>query len=160
VSECHDIYDPIGYPSGSSTATEVQEPGTQCHDPYLATGACRVLSDQQGQVLVVQVTGRLDWATKGEFRDLMQNDCVEPGVIVDLSGASCDAAGTGVLLGATARAAERGQQLVFVVTDPLEFEVLVAAGLDQVVPVVASVPEAHEWFEAHGVATGPVPLPS
>ena len=86
----------------------------------------------------------------------MRHDCADREVIVDLSSAESDAAGTGSLLAAAAQAKEIGQQLVFVVADPQEVEVLVSVGLDQVMPIVGSVPGALEWLAANFVPVGVV----
>jgi anti-anti-sigma regulatory factor len=151
MSECHDIYELVDSPP----AAQVNPAGAQCHDSYLAVPAgsgpaheCCLLSDRHGAVRVVRVIGRLDWATEDRVRVLLRDDCPDRNLIVDLSSAILDAAGTGVVLAATAMARTRGQQLVFVVADPVELEALTAAGLDIVVPVVASVGDALDWLGA------------
>jgi alcohol dehydrogenase, propanol-preferring len=113
---------------------------------------CRLVNVQAGDVRVIQVLGSLDWATEGDFRDLMRDHCVDPAVVVDLSSASEDAAGTGVLLEATAGARRRGQQLVFVVPEGIERDVLLSAGLNEVAPVVTSQRQALDWFDSQGIS--------
>jgi anti-anti-sigma regulatory factor len=83
-------------------------------------------------------------------------------VVIDLSRASTDSAGTGVLICAVARAKERGQRVAIVATDPLQLEVLWAVGLDGVIPVVRSEPEglrllAHDPVADQGQARGAKP---
>jgi anti-anti-sigma regulatory factor len=161
VSECHDVYDPVE----SSPPILLDPVGAQCHDSYLAVPAnvassheCCLLSGLHGAVRVVRVVGRLDWKTDIRFRDLLRDECPERSVIVDLLNASLDAAGTGVVLSATARARKRGQQMVFVIADPVELEVLASQGLGFVVPVVASVSEALNWLGADRSAAEAPPV--
>jgi anti-anti-sigma regulatory factor len=158
VSECHDLYE-----DGRATlSAPPKAEGTQCHDAYsstLGTGGvlaspaheCYLVSGHDGPVRVVRVLGHLDWATSPRFDDLMRHDCTDREVIIDLSSTTSDAAGTGNLLVATAHAKARGQQLVFVVTDPLELAVLESVGLDQVMPIVDSESAGLEWLAAHPV---------
>jgi anti-anti-sigma regulatory factor len=163
VSECHDLYDDV--PTASSPQLEAV--GAQCHDPYPSspvTGAahtspaheCHLINGHSGPVRLVRVTGHLDWTSAARFGDLMRHDCGDREVIVDLSSTESDGAGTGSLLAAAAHAEEIGQQLVFVVNDPLELEVLAYVGLDQVMPIVASVPAALAWLATHSVSADAV----
>jgi propanol-preferring alcohol dehydrogenase len=160
MSECHDIYEAVEHRPQPNDDQAV----AQCHDLYPLAGAapsagarplheCRLVNVQHGAVRVIQVSGSLDWATEREFGDLMRNHCTDRSVVVDLSAAHEDAAGTGALLTATARARKQGQQVVFVVPDGVERGVLLSAGLSEVVPVVRSEREALGWFDAHGVPT-------
>ena len=103
---------------------------------------CDIEDDRSGPVRVVRVVGRLDWATVGGFRDLMRDSTGDPALIVNLERAQLDAAGTGVVMSSTARAKKRGQAVVFVVTNPIELEVLHTLGLSMMAPVVSSEPEA------------------
>jgi hypothetical protein len=63
-------------------------------------------------------------------------------VVIDLSRASTDAAGSGKLTCAVARAEKRGQHVPIALTNAMQLEVLRAAGLDSAIPVVRSEPEA------------------
>jgi anti-anti-sigma regulatory factor len=159
VSECHDLYDAVPATPSPQSKTE----GDQCHDPYPSSpvaGAahtspaheCHLVNGHNGPVRLVRVTGHLDWTSAARFGDLMRHDCADREVIVDLSSTASDAAGTGSVLRAAAHAKDIGQQLVFVVTDPLELEVLGYVGLDQVTPIVTSVPAALAWLAAHPVS--------
>jgi anti-anti-sigma regulatory factor len=162
MSECHDIYDPMEH----LLAAQVPAPGTQCHDSYPSapssesecTGLpheCRLQTSRHGRVSVIEVVGRLDWATEERFADLMRDEGSDAAVVIDLSATTSDGAGTGVLLAATERATKGGQQVVFVVVDPLELEVLVSVGLDFGLPIVASQTLALEWIEAQAAAADP-----
>lgn len=114
----------------------------------------RLATECYGNVRVVRVFGCLDWKTADEFRDLMR-DGTGALVIVDLGATTrMDSAGTGQVLTATVRAERRGQRLVVAVSDPLLLEVLMATGLDTVVPVVASLPEALLYFGAQVPSAG------
>jgi len=93
----------------------------------------------------------VDWATAGEFEGFLCDNCVEPVVVVNLTGARFDAAGTGALLVATERAGERGQQIVVVATDPLQLAVLRETGLNIVVPIVDSEVAALAWCERNSL---------
>jgi anti-anti-sigma factor len=100
-----------------------------------------MVTELKGTVRVVHVSGRLDWATAGLFRDHMRDDWRDEMLIVDLSRmAAIDSAGTGVVLAAAARARHRGQHLVIVTLDPVLIEVLSSLGPS--VPVVDSQAEA------------------
>jgi anti-anti-sigma regulatory factor len=158
VSECHDLYDEVPATPSPQFKTE----GDQCHDLYPSSpvaGAdhtspaheCHLVNGHNGPVRLVRVTGHLDWTSAARFGDLMRHDCDDREVIVDVSSTESDAAGTGSLLVAAAHAREIGQQLVFIVTDPLELEVLGSVGLDQVMPIVGSVPAALAWLATHSV---------
>jgi anti-anti-sigma regulatory factor len=103
---------------------------------------CDIEDDRIGLVRIVRVVGRLDWATMGGFRDLMLEKVTEFVVIVNLDRAELDAAGTGIVMTTAATAIKRGQTLVFVVTNPIELEVLESLGLSFMAPVVASEREA------------------
>jgi anti-anti-sigma factor len=159
MSQCHDIYDPN---EGRSASPEAEAAATPRVDrPTAVAGQpagfrpghdCQLLSSRHGDIRVIRVDGPLDWATEAKFEDLMCDECLgDPVVIVNLTASRLDAAGTGGLLVAAERAAERGQQLVIVVTDPRQLAVLVATGLNIVVPIVASEYAALEWCERHAV---------
>ena len=110
---------------------------------------CHIDSNFAGQVRVVRVTGRLDWVTAGELRDLLRDECSNPAVVVDLRATTgIDSAGVGILLAATARMRERGQQLAFVATEPFLVGVLCSTGLEMVVPIVDTETEALSRFDA------------
>jgi anti-anti-sigma regulatory factor len=63
-------------------------------------------------------------------------------VVIDLTGATTDSAGTGALIGVVVRARQRDQHLVIVAPDRLQYEVCVSVGLDTGAPLVRSEPEA------------------
>jgi anti-anti-sigma factor len=111
---------------------------------------CRIVTDHRGSVRLVRVSGRLDWATAGQFRDLMRDDCTEPEVVIDLAQTdTADAAGTGVLVAAAVRAAQRGQRLVIVSNDAMLLEVMGYLELDAALPIVSSQEEALLYFDRH-----------
>jgi anti-anti-sigma regulatory factor len=156
MSQCHDPYNPIQEVS----TWPAEAVGDQCHDVYPVSiewesvrpgHICAVVGDSDGAVRQLRVTGRLDWATEDGFLAVC-NKCANSALIVDLSAATLDSAGTAALMSATARAAKWGQRVVFVLTDPVELEVLNSLGLGSAVPVVGSVPEALRWFEDHAVS--------
>jgi anti-anti-sigma factor len=108
----------------------------------VAAHTCQIMTALKGTVRVVRVTGRLDWATASAFRDRMRDEWVDGRLIVDLSRmAGVDAAGTGVVVAAVARAQHRGQKLVMVTVDPVLAEVLWT--LAPSVPIVSS--QAQAW---------------
>jgi anti-anti-sigma factor len=108
----------------------------------VARHECQMVTELKGTVRVVRVSGRLDWATAGRFRDRMRDEWRDDRLIVDLSHmAAIDSAGTGVVLAAAVRARHRGQHLVIVSLDPVLIEVLSSLGPS--VPVVNS--QAQAW---------------
>jgi anti-anti-sigma factor len=126
--------------------TELSAPSTQVPVEH----ECQIASEHVGPVCVVHVNGPLDWATAAQFHDRMCDEYTDSKVIVDLShSARMDSAGTGVLLGAAAEAARRGQQLVVVSVDPVEVEVLRCLQLDLTVPIFGSRAEALNWLGNH-----------
>jgi anti-anti-sigma factor len=109
---------------------------------HTATGhECQIATEMKGAVRVVHVSGRLDWSGAGSFRDRMRYEWVDGLLILDLRRLSgIDAAGTGVVLAAVARARHRGQHLAIVAMDPILIEVLSSLGSSS--PVVHSPAEA------------------
>jgi anti-anti-sigma factor len=102
---------------------------------------CRMETEFKGAVRIVHVSGRLDGVAARTFRDRMRDDWTDGLLIIDLSRvAGMDAAGTGVVLAATGRARQRGQELVIVTVDAVLIEVLSALG--------PSVPVAHSQAQA------------
>lgn len=155
MSQCHDTYDrderEVVATGRTTGVTSVSAP---CHDVYETTApamahpGCRLVGCQLDGVQMILVEGRVDWTTQRQFRDFMTS-ATEPEVVVDLSAATMDSAGTGVLLAWVARARRRGQGVVVVSGDPLQREVLLTLGLDDVVPIVTSEREALNWSRAH-----------
>ncbi len=99
---------------------------------------CDIQDDRIGPVRLVRVVGRLDWYTAGELRDLMRDDMTDPMIIVNLDRAELDSTGTGMIMAAAVRARKRGQTLAFVMTNPIEVEVLESLGLPFLAPIVQS----------------------
>jgi anti-anti-sigma factor len=157
MSQCHDPSD--------LTATVPMPPhvltGDQCHDEYpWDEGAdapkheCGLVDELDGGIRVLHVTGRLDWASERKFLDYMCDDCADSSVIIDLSDAVLDSAGTGALVATATRARQRGQRLALVVPDAVELEVLRRLGVDDLLPLVASESEAVAWFVARPTPAG------
>ena len=63
-----------------------------------ADHACRFTSEQLGPVRTVKVVGYLDWATADEFGQVIDEDLMGSPVIIDLTLARLDSAGTGRLV--------------------------------------------------------------
>jgi anti-anti-sigma factor len=151
MSQCHD-----SYPCTEGQPETAEDKFTTLHIAHPAVGGtrpgrvpvphdCDVLSNEHGGTRSVRVVGSLDWATAGEFEGFLCDNCVEPVVLVDLTAARLDAAGTGALLVATERATARAQQIIIVATNPLQLSVLEATGLNAVVPIAASEAAALAW---------------
>lgn len=116
---------------------------SQAKDSTPTSHPCLLVSEFHGRVRVVTVSGCLDWSTVGTFRDLLQDECTDPAIVVDLGQTEhVDSAGNGALVAAALLARRRRQRLVVVTSDPLEREVLDYIGLSSVIPVVTSQPEA------------------
>jgi anti-anti-sigma factor len=110
---------------------------------------CQIVTEMKGAVRVVRVSGQLDWSSAGLFRDRMRDEWVDGMLILNLSRMSgIDSAGTGVVLGAIARARDRRQQLVTVTVDPVLIEVL--SYLGPATPIVASQAEAWRLLSGRG----------
>ncbi len=171
MSQCHDPYDLFDLRTTEPSRPR-EVPGTQCHDPApLASQAplasrvasaeavpgeerhgCRMVTEERSGRRVLHVIGHLDWATRSRFTDSVGD--LGPGdVVIDLEEATLDSAGTGAVLWCVARATGRGQQIVVVTPDPLQYEVFVSTGLTGVVPVVRSTPEAVNRFADHLAAS-------
>lgn len=151
MSQCHDVYDDTeGMPHPPCSEATGGERSAQC-----PAHNCQIMSDRRGKVLIVWVAGTLDWATTKHFSALMTTHHDVRALIVDLSEARLDAAGSGALVTAVERAHERRQQVVLVVTNPMLRGVLTTIGLNLVVPIVGSEPDAIDWLEGHGIPTGP-----
>jgi anti-anti-sigma factor len=155
MSQCHDTYDRDEREVvATGRTTGVTSLSAPCHDlyetnaPAMTHPGCRLVGCHLDGVQTIVVEGRVDWTTQRQFRDFMTT-ATEPEVVVDLSAATMDSAGTGVLLAWVARARRRSQGVVVVCSDPLQHEVLFAVGLDSVVPIVTSEREALNWSRAH-----------
>jgi anti-anti-sigma factor len=163
MSQCHDSYQLIEVPGSTVVDGEDVPLGSaQCHDPYgsgepLPTPApavqhgCRFVDSHREGVHVVRVFGHVDWVTAGQFRDVMSR-ATEAQVVIDLTGATTDSAGAGALIGVVVLARQRDQHLVIVASDPLQYEVCVAVGLDTGAAVVRSEAEALQWLAEITVA--------
>src|SRR5579862_2226019 len=108
MSQCHDIYEPIAAGPVPDDGAEPQSlDGAQCHDTYewksppgRATELgqeCQLLDSCRRGVQVKRVVGRLDWSIEGRFFDFVRK-ASQPDVLVDLSAATTDSAGTGAVL--------------------------------------------------------------
>jgi anti-anti-sigma factor len=144
------------YPMGVMAATTKRGDGNQCPvqhasdnaDPgRQADHACGFVTEQVGPVRTVGVVGHLDWTTADEFRQVIDEDLLGSPVIIDLTQAQLDSAGTGSLVGATLRSQEHSRPMVVVVSDPVQREVLDVVGLADIVPVVHSVDEAQRELD-------------
>ena len=107
-----------------------------------ADHGCRFVSEGRGPVRIVTVIGHLDWTTAGELREVLSEDLMALPVIIDLSQAQLDSAGTGRLVAGSLRSKERSQPMVVVVTDPVQREVFHTIGLADIIPLVHSIDEA------------------
>jgi anti-anti-sigma regulatory factor len=156
MSQCHDIYNTIETQgSGERKSSDASLSGAQCHDAHesevTAPAAdvqhyCRFVDRLQDGAHLIRVFGRVDWATAARFGDFMSK-ATEAEVVIDLSEATIDSAGTGALIGFVTRALKRDQRVVLVTSDQLQHELFAAVDLDLAVPVVWGEPEA---FQALG----------
>ncbi len=117
-----------------------------------ADHACRFTSEQLGPVRTVKVVGYLDWATADEFGHVIDEDLMGSPVIIDLTLAGLDSAGTGRLVAAALRSKEHSQPMVVVATDPAQLEVFHAVGLADIVAVVHSMDEALQELDTIDLA--------
>jgi anti-anti-sigma factor len=144
MSQCHDIYEFEGYERGRSRPVE----GTSCHDRDDAAEVdrpihdCLLETEEEGPARTVRVDGRLDWATAEDFREQILDLDVGRPVVIDLSGATIDSAGTGTLLTVALALKERSQPVAVVSADPVQSEVFRTVGLATLVRVAHSIPDA------------------
>lgn len=97
--------------------------------------------DTRDGVGVVHVLGRLSWETTGRFRDVWAS-LSDTDVVVDLTEATTDSAGTGALLGCLERASSRCQSVVVVVAPGVLHDVLSGLSFDSLAPIVETVDDA------------------
>lgn len=154
MTQCHGAY----YESNASAlelrATMAPSGGTQCHDSYAPAGSGpgpaqemtggRFLVETEGGTSIVRAVGRVNWTKAGQLTELVSN-ITAPDLILDFTAAINDSAGTGALIGCAERGLRRGQRVVLVVTAVL-YEVLLGLGMDNDVPVLRSMSDAHAWL--------------
>jgi anti-anti-sigma factor len=158
MSQCHDIYDFEGYERGRPRPVE----GTGCHDLEADRGLLGhdflLDIEEEGPARTVRVDGRLDWATADGFREQILDLGSGQPVVIDLSGATIDSAGTGTLLTVALALKDRSQPAAVVATDPVQSEVFMTVGLAGLVPVTHSVAAAlARLTSASSVADPPRP---
>lgn len=118
---------------------------------------CEIHQARRGETLVLRVNGALDWSSAPAFVDHVRTGCDAPGLVIDLTAATVDSAGTGAILSVAAAGADLHRQLVVVVVgDGAEAEVLADGRLDAVAGVAASEPSALAWLRDRGVDAGSV----
>jgi anti-sigma B factor antagonist len=94
---------------------------------------------------VLSVAGGIDASTEQQFRDALTSVLAHgvPRIVVDLSRvAFMSSAGIGVLMGVRRVLAEAGGSLVLAAPHGVVAQVLSIAGVGEVIPVTASVPDA------------------
>lgn len=118
------------------------------------THACTVAVDTSvdGGTHTLRVTGHLDWSNVERLRAAVAEIPHEGGVVVDLRGARTDGAGTAELISIALEVSGRAQPLVFLADDPLEADVLLSVGIEEMAPVVATVEEAREALASAGAS--------
>jgi anti-anti-sigma factor len=137
MSQCHDLYDFEGYGMGKSRTISRRHAGHEC----------RFETGQHGRARTLRVFGRLDWATADGLQDLLLNDATPSTVVIDLSEAKIDSAGTGRLLSVVMAMKGRSQSVVVVTNDVVQSEVFDALRLSDVVPVYSSLGRALSSLE-------------
>ncbi len=127
--------------------------GDPCHDLYPGSGPAdagggddrHATSDA---VRVINLAGNLDQSSEPALSELLRDPHVSAPVIVDLTGATLDAAGESALVVACLKATERNQRLVVVVSDPAERAALYDLGITNILPIAQSEAEARTWLDA------------
>lgn len=117
---------------------------------------CEVYEARRGETLVLRVGGALDWSSAPAFVEHVRTGCDAAGLVIDLTAATVDSAGTGAILSLAAARRDRHRQMVVVVGDGPEAEVLLDGRFDAVAGLVASEPSALAWLRDRGVDTGSV----
>lgn len=160
MTQCHDVYDPSQ--GVTRPLTVVSDGGVGCHDAYPVDGTvappehyCTVHESRHGEVRVLRLEGRLDWASAPAFRQYLDGASRDPGVVIDLTGAAVDAAGTGAVLAAAADVRRRHHHLAVVTAEGPEADALVDAGLGDVAGVAGDERAALDWLRQRGVDVGP-----
>jgi anti-anti-sigma regulatory factor len=118
--------------------------------------SCEIREARRGETLVLRVHGALDWSSAPAFVDHVLTDCDAVGLVVDLTAATVDSAGTGAILSVAAADHERHRELVVVVGDGPEAQVLLDGRFDELAGLAASEPSALAWLRDRGVDTGSV----
>ena len=124
--------------------------------PEAAPGrhGCEIREARRGETLVLRVNGPLDWSSAPAFVDHVRTQCDAAGLVIDLTGATVDSAGTGAILSVAAAEHDRHRHLVVVVGDGPEAQVLLDGCFDAVAGLAASEPSALAWLRDRGVDTG------
>jgi anti-anti-sigma factor len=106
-----------------------------------------VVSDQMGTGIVCRLTGNLEAATVGEFRDAMAQVKLKQPVIFALEAVPfVDSAGLGALIGAIRRIREMGGDAAVCSAKPSVGRVLEIVGLPRIVTVFDNLEEAEDYF--------------
>lgn len=165
MTQCHDPYEPKDWGSGLHVVRDRSPEAAGCHDPYAMDFAlpawaqgghgCEVREVRRGEVCILRLTGRLDWMTASEFASFVCSECADPGVVIDLTDAEVDAAGTGALLKTAADRRRHHRQLVVVVADGPGADALRDAGFDEVAGVAPTEAAALGRLRDEGVDIGP-----
>jgi anti-anti-sigma factor len=111
-----------------------------------------VRCDETEASVVCHVTGDLDQASVGEFREVVAQLNKKKKVIFELSAVPfVDAAGLGALIGAVRRIRDRRGRAVVCAARPSVRRVLQLVGIPRVVTIVDSVKDAQAFFVHPGV---------
>jgi len=116
--------------------------------------ACEIHRARRGEALVLRVNGALDWSSAPAFVEHVRAECDASGLVIDLSAATVDSAGTGAILSVVAAGHDRHRQVVVVVGDGPEAEVLLDGRVDALAGLAASEASALTWLRDRGVDTG------
>ena len=115
-------------------------------DPLVANSDSLAFSvSREPGYAVVSVAGKVDASTEQQFRDALTSVLVHgmPRIVVDLSRVTfMSSAGIGVLMGVRRVLADAGGSLVLAAPHGQVAQVLSMAGVAEVIPVTASVPDA------------------
>lgn len=118
--------------------------------------ACEVHEARRGETIILRVNGALDHSSALAFAEHVRTECDAAGLVIDLSAATVDPAGTGAIWSVAAAGRDRHRQLVVVVGDPPEAGLPADQRLEEVAAVAASEPSALAWLRDRGLDTGPV----
>ena len=115
-------------------------------DPLIARNGSLAFSVSRAPgYAVLSVAGQVDASTEQGFRDALTSVLAHgvPRIVVDLSGVGfMSSAGIGVLMGVRRVLADAGGSLVLAAPHGEVAQVLSIAGVAEVIPVAASVPDA------------------
>ncbi len=104
---------------------------------------------------VCRIHGEVDSASAGALRETMGTLTAYPRVVLDFSGVPfIDSAGLGTIIGGTRRVRASDGEMVLCSARRSIHRLLYAVGMDRILPIFDSLPEALQSFDHESAAAG------